>query len=241
MSGKWHLGMHDQSLWPLQRGYQKYFGSLAGATRFFFPVHPRGMTLGNEPIETPLSTTDENFYTTDAFTDHALRFIGEHRRSPAASSPFFLYLAYTAPHWPLQAFEDDIARYRGKYRQGWEELRLTRYRRQIELGLIRSEWPLSKPAPVIPAWDSLDAQKQDEMDLKMAIYAAMIDRVDQNIGKLVSHLKKHELFENTLLLFLSDNGACAEGGVLGRGNFLDPAKRNQQKRQRIWRGLGQRQ
>lgn len=225
MTGKWHLGMHDQSLWPMQRGFEKFYGALQGGTRYFFPLHPRGMTLGNQAIDDPESTTDEAFYTTDAFTDYAIRFIAEHDRP---ETPFFLYLAYTAPHWPLHAFEDDIAKYRGKYKSGWEQLRQQRYQRQIELGLIDSKWQLSKPSAKIPKWDSLTAEQQDEMDLKMSVYAAMIDRVDQNIGRLLADLKARGSLENTLIMFLTDNGACAEGGMLGRGNFVDIDKRNQE-------------
>ncbi|MEO1524335.1 MAG: arylsulfatase [Planctomycetota bacterium] len=225
MAGKWHLGMHDPSVYPLARGFDRFYGSLAGATRFFFPEHPRGMTRGDTPINIPESTTDEPFYTTDAFTDHAIGFIEEHR-SAEKKSPFFLYLAYTAPHWPLQAFEDDIAKYRGKYRAGWQALREARYDKQIQLGLIDPNWKLSPPTTDIPNWESLSAAKQDEMDLKMAVYAAMIDRVDQNIGKLIGSLKDSQLFRNTLILFLSDNGACQEGGLLGRGDFADVKQRN---------------
>jgi arylsulfatase A-like enzyme len=225
MAGKWHLGMHDESLWPKQRGFEHFFGTLAGATRFFHPIHPRGMTMGNTAIEMPESTTDEAFYTTDAYTDHAIGFIKQHQDSDS-SDPYFLYLAYTAPHWPLQAFEDDIARYRGKYKGGWGKLRQQRYERQVELGLIDESWQLSDSGEKIPDWDSLTAAKQDEMDLKMAVYAAMVDRVDQNIGKLVEHLKAAGTLDTTLILFLSDNGGCAEGGMLGRGEFFDVEKRN---------------
>ena len=236
MAGKWHLGFHHQDRWPRQRGFDRYFGCIAGATRFFLPEHPRGMTLDNTAIDKPESTTDEPFYTTDAFTDYAIRFVRAHTGSERAvgeledlsSRPFFLYLAYTAPHWPLQAFEDDIARYRGKYKIGWDKLRQQRYQRQIEIGLIKPEWKLSPRPAEVPAWDSLNEQQQDEMDLKMAVYAAMVDRVDQNIGKLVASLKKQKLFDDTLILFLSDNGACHEGGILGRGEFRDVERRNRQ-------------
>ncbi|MEM0897584.1 MAG: sulfatase-like hydrolase/transferase, partial [Verrucomicrobiota bacterium] len=235
MTGKWHLGFGEQDHWPLQRGFDKFYGCLPGATRFFHPIHPRGMTFGNEIIEDPHSTTNEAFYTTDAFTDYGIRFIREHlkeqadvSRFPSKANPFFLYLAYTAPHWPLQAFEDDIAKYRGKYKMGWDELRKRRHQKQIELGLIDPKWELSPKTPGIPDWSSLDEEKQDEMDLKMAVYAAMIDRIDQNIGKLVTFLKKRNAFENTLIMFLSDNGACQEGSMLGRGNFHDIEKRNQE-------------
>lgn len=226
MTGKWHLGFNDQDDWPLQRGFEKYYGCIAGATNFFQPEGERGMFSGNESVD-PVSTTDEAFYTTDAFTDHGIRFLREEFENEA-KRPAFLYLAYTAPHWPLQAFEDDIARYRGKYRGGWEKLRQDRYQRQIELGLIDANWPLSPQTPGIPDWESLDEKQQDEMDLKMAVYAAMVDRVDQNIGKLISFLKESGTYENTLIFFLSDNGACQEGGMLGRGEFYDVEKRNKQ-------------
>ncbi|MEM9481090.1 MAG: arylsulfatase [Verrucomicrobiota bacterium] len=233
MTGKWHLGYNDPERWPLQRGFDKFYGCISGATRFFYPVAPRDITFGNEQLVDPESTTDEAYYTTDAFTVYAIRFIDEHFEEqktpesfPNAANPFFLYLAYTAPHWPLQAFEDDIAKYRGKYMMGWDELRQTRYKKQIELGLIDPSWELSPKTPKIPDWDSLDEKKKDEMDLKMAVYAAMLDRVDQNIGKLVGYLKEQDAFENTLIMFLSDNGACQEGGMFGRGNFYDIDARN---------------
>ena len=225
MAGKWHLGNNATNRWPLQRGFEDYFGCISGATRFFHPEAPRGMTFGNKQIKSPKSTTDEAFYTTDAFTDYGMRFIREHRNE-AKEKPFFLYLAYTAPHWPLQAFEDDIAKYRGRYRIGWDELRKRRLKKQREIGLVDPGWDLSVRTPKIPAWDTLSEKKQDEMDLKMAVYAAMIDRVDQNIGRLVTFLKMSGVFDDTLIMFLSDNGACQEGGMLGRGDFYDIEKRN---------------
>ncbi len=227
MTGKWHLGQTEMEDRPLQRGFDRYYGCLSGATRFFQPEGSRGMTLDNDPDKTPASTTDRPFYTTDAFTDHAIRFLNGHTKEKQ-DNPFFLYLAYTAPHWPLQAHEEDIAKYRGKYLAGWDKLREDRHRRQIELGLIDEKWPLSEKTEGIPDWGSLDEKTRDEMDLKMAVYAAMVDRVDQNIGKLVSFLKEKGRYENTLILFLSDNGACQEGGMLGRGEFRDAAKRNEE-------------
>ena len=224
MAGKWHLGNNARDRWPLQRGFEKFYGCISGATRFFHPISPRDITLGNEQLAKPQSTTDEAFYTTDAFTDYAIRFLKEEQAGN--KRPSFLYLAYTAPHWPLQAFEDDIAKYRGKYKIGWDKLREQRLKRQIESGLISPDWALSPRTPGIPDWDSLDEKKQDEMDLKMAVYAAMIDRVDQNVGKLVAHLKESKTFDDTLILFLADNGGCQEGGMFGRGNFHDIEKRN---------------
>ncbi len=224
MTGKWHLGKHNCELWPLQRGFERFYGCLDGALRYFHPQHPRGITLDNDPVEQPASTTDREFYTTDAFTDWAIRFLRE--ESHSRRRPFLLYLAYTAPHWPLQAFEDDIARYRDVYRLGWDRIREERFRRQLALGL----WPegvrlLPRP-PQIPSWDSLTPEQQEEMSLKMAVYAAMVDRMDWNIGRLVDVLREAGLFENTVIMFLSDNGACAEGGMLGRGEFRDARRRN---------------
>ena len=229
MTGKWHLGFNAKDRWPLQRGFEKYFGCISGATRFFYPEEPRGMTLGNEHITTPASTTERPFYTTDAFTDYAIGYLKEHQQDATRQEqPFFLYLAYTAPHWPLQAHEEEIKKYRGQYRSGWDELRKQRLAKQKALGLLPADTKLSPRYAEAPAWDSLDKKKQDEMDLKMAVYAAMVDRMDQNIGKLVDWLKANQKFDNTLILFLSDNGACAEGPPLGRGRFMLPENRNQE-------------
>ena len=229
LAGKWHLGYHDRSRWPLQRGFDKFYGCITGATRYFSPVAPRDITLGNEPLKELKSTTERRYYTTDAFTDYAIRFIEEGEKD----KPFFLYLAYTAPHWPHQAHEEDIDKYRGNYKAGWDELRQQRYKRQLELGLFETNHSLSPRDARVPDWESLTPKKKKEMDLRMAVYAAMIDRIDQNIGKLKKSLKKQAKFDNTLILFLSDNGACAEGPVLGGalkggGNIMDPKKRNLQ-------------
>lgn len=213
MTGKWHLGINDKSRWPLQRGFEKYYGIIPGACNFFYPEHPRGITFGNEPIEKPESTTNRRFYTTDAFTDYAIRFIKEEKAG--ANRPFFLYLAYNCPHWPLHAHQEEVNKYRGKYMMGWDKLRQQRLKKQIDIGLIDPAWKLSERDG--PAWDALGAEKQKEMDLRMANYVAMIDRMDQNIGKLVETLKNMGQFDNTVILFLSDNGGCAEGGELGGG------------------------
>jgi arylsulfatase A-like enzyme len=226
LAGKWHLGRHDRSRWPLQRGFDKFYGCIDGSTRFFSPDTDtrkgRDITLGNDALETLESTTDRPYYTTDAFTDYGISFIEQGEKE----KPFFLYLAYTAPHWPHQAHEEDIEKYRGKYRMGWDQLRQARYQRQTELGLFEDQHQLSPRDSKVPTWTSLTPEKQDEMDLRMAVYAAMIDRVDQNIGKLIRALKTRGIFDDTLILFLSDNGACAEGATLGRGNIHDVEKRN---------------
>ncbi|MCH2208369.1 MAG: arylsulfatase [Lentisphaerales bacterium] len=226
LAGKWHLGQKEKSQWPLQRGFDKFYGCLAGSTRFFSPDtderQGRGITYGNEPVTKVKSTTDRAYYTTDAFTDYGIKFIEEGDKD----KPFFLYLAYTAPHWPHQAHEEDIDKYRGKYKMGWDKLRQQRLQRQKELGLFDQELKLSPRDEKVPAWSTIEADKIDELDLRMAVYAAMIDCIDQNIGKLVTSLKKQGLYENTMIMFMTDNGACAEGATLGHGNIIDINKRN---------------
>jgi arylsulfatase A-like enzyme len=221
MAGKWHLAGRDQADWPLQRGFDRYYGCLAGATHYFEPYGARIMYDGNTPDPKPKSTTDRPFYTTDAFADHARRFIDEHEAGAGKDKPFFLYLAFTAPHWPHHAHDQELEKYRGKYAMGWDKLRDQRFDRQKQSGLIPASWRISPRDPEVPAWDSLDARQQDECADRMTAYAGMIDRVDQKLGDLIETLKKHDAFDNTLILFLSDNGACAEGSLTGKG---DPVK-----------------
>jgi arylsulfatase A-like enzyme len=224
MAGKWHMAGKDQHGWPLQRGFDKYYGCISGATRYFYPTNLRVMYSGNEPDREPKSTTVRPFYTTDSFTDHAIQFLGESFTD--TSKPSFLYLAYTAPHWPLQAHEEDISKYKGRYDVGWDVIRAARYKRQVEMGLIDPKWRLSPRDSRVSAWDQLDEAKRKDYALRMAVYAAQIDRMDQNVGKLVRFLKEKGQFDNTLIFFLSDNGACAEGGVDPKGDIVDINKRN---------------
>ena len=193
MSGKWHM-----SSTPIERGFDRYFGHLSGACNFF--KGDNTFRLDNERFDVP----DEGFYTTDANTDYALEFL----KDADSDKPFFLYLAYNAPHYPLQAPREEVEKYRGKYMMGWDELRKTRHARMKELGIVDPKWPLSPRPDDVPAWDEMTDEQKDEQDLLMATYAGMIDRVDQNIGRLVSHLKETARYENTLFMFLSDNGAC---------------------------------
>lgn len=209
MSGKWHVGYHDRQKWPLQRGFDKYYGILAGAANYFAPTGPRGLTLMNDPVQPEGS----DFYLTDAITDHAIQFLNENHQ--AAKAPFFMYLAYTSPHWPLNALQEDVKNYRGKYKNGWKALRKERYSRMVKIGVLKPEAGLS--ADDAADWDKLSPDKQDEMDFRMALYAAQIDRMDQNIGKVIKALTLSGELDNTLILFLSDNGAYAEGGELGGG------------------------
>ncbi|PTX95647.1 arylsulfatase [Opitutus sp. ER46] len=219
MSGKWHLGSDNPAHWPVQRGFDRFYGFLEGTSQYFAP---EDLHRGNEPIQ----PQGERYYTTDAFTQEALGFIREHRAAKDAR-PFFLYLAYNAPHFPMQAMPEDFAKYRGRYRVGWDVLREKILARQKELGLVpanttlapRPSTPGNKlglPGGPVPAWSDLTPQQQDEMDAIMATYSGMIDRVDQNIGKLLQDLQASGELENTLIFFLSDNGAEAEAPELGR-------------------------
>ncbi len=199
MSGKWHLTRDKyfkpdspKHSWPCQRGFDRYFGTLAGGGSYFTPGT---LTVDNTQIEPP-----EGFYYTDAISDHASRFIDEHQ----GDNPFFLYTAYTAPHWPLHAKPEDIAEYRGKFREGWDAIRQRKFGRMKEMGILEEHWGLSKRDPDVPAWDEVSSAKQDEFDLRMAIYAAQVSSMDQGVGRIVRTLEKNGILDDTLILFLSD-------------------------------------
>ena len=194
MTGKWHLTRQ-----PTDRGFDRYFGHLSGATNFF--TGDKTFRLNGEPFDVPKS----GFYTTDADTDYAIRFVEE---AAGTGKPFLLYIAYNAPHYPLQAPKEEVEKYRGKYKCGWDELRRRRYKRQMEMGLFRKRWKLSPRPKDVPAWETLGEKEQDVEDLRMATFAGMVDRVDQNVGKLTACLDKLGATDDTLILFLSDNGAC---------------------------------
>src|SRR5205823_947186 len=174
-----------------------FFG-LIGSVRSYYD--PPTLTRGNEPIR-----AGKGFYLTDALTDQAVAYLDNYGRK---SEPLFLYVAYTAPHWPLHALPEDIARYRGKYQDGWDALRRARHRRQLALRLVDPRWPLTPRDERAPAW--ADAPDKDWQDLRMAVYAAMVERMDHGVGRILAGLKERHLEENTLVLFLSDNGGCAE-------------------------------
>ncbi|MEM6362939.1 MAG: arylsulfatase [Planctomycetota bacterium] len=222
MAGKWHLGYHGKEKWPRQRGFDRFYGSIAGATSYFKPQGKRGVTLDNDNLDAP---KDPNYYTTDAFTDYALQFIEEQQDD----RPFFLYLAYTVPHWPLHARQEDIQKYVGKYRDiGWDELRRQRLAKQKQLGIVDPSTQIPPRDEGVRAWRDLSGKQKEQLDYRMAVYAAMVDRMDQNIGHVVSLLKQREQLDNTLLFFLSDNGGCAEPyRDLGGGRFKDINNPNQ--------------
>ncbi|UCD39370.1 MAG: arylsulfatase [Fidelibacterota bacterium] len=221
MSGKWHVG-ESKPHWPLDRGFERYFGLINGAANYFdftkakAPGRKRVIAIDDQPYIPP----KEGFYLTDAISEYAVNFLDDYGPQ---DQPFFLYVSYTAPHWPLHALPEDIEKYRGKYLQGWDVLRRERYERLIELGLLDNQWPLSERDPEVPPWRSIE--NQDEMALKMAVYAAQIDRMDQGIGRILATLRSLGKEQDTLVLFLSDNGGCHEDSPLGfdlRNNGLPP-------------------
>jgi len=200
MSGKWHVG-ENRPHWPTDRGFQRCFSLISGATNYFRLDEGRQMALDDQPYKPP----PEGFYITDAITDHAVRYVDEYGRKP---EPFFLYVAYTAPHWPLHALPAEIAKYRGKYLKGWDALRRERHARQIRMGIVDQRWPLTPRDRQAPAWE--EVSDKEARDIKMAVYAAQIDRLDQGVGRLLAKLEETRVWDNTLIMFLADNGGCAE-------------------------------
>lgn len=209
-------GKHHSTELPTTRGFDHYSGLFEGACNHFNPGAQRegeGKPAQKRPdrpwvLDGKLIqpyTPEKGFYTTDAFTDYALEWLNQLQEK---TNPFFLYLAYTAPHDPLMAWPEDIAKYRGKYKVGYEAIRKARFEKQKELGLLPPDYPLS--ASMNQAWEQLTDTEKDTADLKMAVYAAMIDRMDQNIGRVLAKLEEMQVAENTLILFVSDNGASAE-------------------------------
>jgi len=214
MTGKWHVGAPPQH-WPRQRGFDRYFGTPQGGGVYFkdtLTIRRKlhgdiFFVLDDEQVEIP-----DDFYVTDAFTDYALEFVDQ---AAAAGQPFFLYLAHIAPHFPLQAKPEDIAKYRGRYDAGWDAIRQARYDRQVEMGIIDRRWPLSPRDPRAGAWAEQSPEQRADLAERMAIYAAQIDSVDQNMGRLIERLDALGRLDDTLILFLSDNGCSAEGGPGG--------------------------
>jgi arylsulfatase len=194
----------------MQRGFQRFYGTILGAGSFYDPIT---LTDGNEPTD----PDGEDFYYTDKISKKAVQFIREHAD---AEQPFFTYVAYTAPHWPLHALPEDIARYSGRYDIGWDSLRRERLARMREMNLIKEQWPLSERDGQIPAWET--AENKTWQARRMEVYAAQVDRMDQGIGKIVAALEEKDQLENTLIFFLADNGGCAEelGEGWGRQLFI---------------------
>lgn len=225
IAGKWHVGGDTFSVTPWMRGFDQGITSAKGG--FYYPdkhaedkkngpvgaLWLNGKNIPNDSEELP-----KGWYTTDLYADFGIKYVNQ---AVAEKKPFFLYLAFNAPHWPLMAPAADIAKYRGKYLAGWDKLREQRHQKQLAMGIVDPAWalaPLPKDQPAlkdVPAWETLSDTEKERSDKIMSLYAACVDHLDQAVGKVVENLKQQGVFENTLILFLSDNGGCHEGGVLG--------------------------
>jgi len=210
MAGKWHVTKQlepdgDKANWPRQRGFDRFYGTIIGAGSLFDPYT---LTRENEAI-TPDNDKlyqKKPYYYTDAISDHAVQYVNDHKKS-AGAAPFFMYVSYTAAHWPMHALDRDIKKYKGKYDQGYAAIRDARYKRMKALGLIPNAGFSQAPEK----WEDIpDGKKAWELRC-MEVYAAMVDNMDQGIGRLVDSLKKNGQYDNTLILFLQDNGGCHEG------------------------------
>ncbi|MEM9721868.1 MAG: arylsulfatase, partial [Bacteroidota bacterium] len=202
MAGKWHVTPYvienpDKKNWPRQRGFDKFFGMISGAGSLY---DPRSLAEDNAYV-----APREGFYCTKDFTDYAMECIKAHE----ANSPFFLYLSYTAAHWPMHAPEPAIAEYEGVYDEGWDVMRANRYEKMKDLELIRPAWEMTPRDSFVQAW-SEDIPDRDWEIANMETYAAMVDYMDGQIGRVVELLERKGMLDNTLIFFLQDNGACAE-------------------------------
>ena len=200
---------------PWNRGFLRWLNSRFG--EIYFPKESdkpgtENLYLDGKELRKDSPVFGNDWYSTDLFTEWGLKFVDEAR---AEKKPFFLYIAQGAVHFPLRAPAETIAKYRGRYLQGWDSLRDQRYAKQLALGLIDPKWPLAPRPPEVPAWDSRPAERQKRFDEIMAVYAAMIERIDLAMGTLVDGLDRRGVLDNTLILFLSDNGGNAEGGPPG--------------------------
>ncbi len=221
MTGKWHLGQ-EAPLRPIDRGFDEFYGLLDGCCNFFNPAQPDpdfyngGLVRHFAHNEETVTSFPENYYSTDAFTDHAIATL---ERYAGSGKPFFINLNYTAPHFPLHALPEDIARYRGKYHMGYERMRRDRYARQIESGLFdpnavwlsaadTKESDFRYDNEIVP-WEELDDETRRREEARMEVYAAMVDRMDQGIGRLMLALEQSGEADNTIVIFFSDNGGCA--------------------------------
>ena len=224
--GKWHVTRNTapdgpKHNWPLARGFDRYYGTIHGAGSFYDPsslVRDNTMisAFADPEYKPPV------YYYTDAIADHAVRFLGEHEKDHT-DKPFFMYVAFTAAHWPMHALPEDIAKYQGKYDGGYEPIRKARFEKAAKLGLIN---PQQGMTPTAEDWNTIPDKKWEAAG--MEVYAAMIDRMDAAIGKIVAELKRTKRLENTLIFYLQDNGGCAE--LMGRAgnpqhpNILRPDK-----------------
>ncbi|MFO0848547.1 MAG: arylsulfatase [Gemmataceae bacterium] len=224
--GKWHVTRHagadgPKHNWPLHRGFDRYYGTIHGAGSYYDP----SSLVRDDTMISPFADPEywpQAYYYTDAITDHAVRFVADHAKDHA-DRPFFLYVAYTAAHWPMHALPEDIAKYRGKYDGGYEPVRKARFEKAAKLGLIDPNQPM---APGAGDWAKVPDKRWEAAG--MEVYAAMVDRMDQGVGRLVAELQRAGKLDSTLILYLQDNGGCAEPmgrtGNKNHPNIARPAK-----------------
>ncbi len=205
MAGKWHLGSED-AYSPYAKGFEKSFALMAGAANYFNgnPILPNQAQQYRQ--DSQLVMFPEGNYSTDVYTDKMMGYIKDGQRD----KPFFAYLAFTTPHWPLQVPADYIDRYRGRYDMGYDSLRVIRFNRQKALGIIPVNSILGPSDPEVKLWNSLSAEEKRTESRKMEIYAAMVENLDDHIGRLIHFLQDEKILDNTLIIFMSDNGAGGE-------------------------------
>lgn len=209
MSGKWHLSSETSaphSSWPTRRGFDRFFGTLAGCSSYFTP---QTLTRGEDPAD---DASREGFYYTDAIADEATAWIRE-RTARSDDAPFFLYLPFTAPHWPLHAKSEDVAANRGRFDAGWDVLRHARLQRLVDEGILNPSTELSRRDPSQPEWDQ--AADKAWQARRMEVYAAQIAAMDRGIGRVLEEIERSGELDNTMVIFLSDNGGCAEELPIG--------------------------
>jgi arylsulfatase A-like enzyme len=203
MTGKWHLTNSPNKpngAWPTERGFDNFFGTLDGCATYF---RPGTLTRGLENIEHEAENNPDFFYT-DAIAEEAVKFLAE----KPAEKPYFLYVPFTAPHWPLHAREETVKSYAGTYDVGWDVIRAKRLERQKALGIIPQETELSPRDARVLAWE--DEPEKQWQSRRMEVYAAMVTEMDNAIGKILNQIEDNNEWENTIIIFLSDNGACSE-------------------------------
>ena len=230
ISGKWHVSSVRQNSgkvknnWPNQRGFDEFFGIVEGASNYFHTT----LNRNNDQFKSP----DEGFYMTHALSDTASAFILRHDFD---AKPLFLYMSYNAPHWPLHALKPDIDKYVERYRRGWDVLREERFERQKQMGLFPKNTQMAPRDAQVPAWNTLSPEEQEEFAMRMAVYAAQVDAMDQGIGRIMEALEERGQTDNTIVLFLSDNGACAEH--LGNSHRIDGSADTYESYRRNWANL----
>ncbi|MDG1874244.1 MAG: arylsulfatase [Mariniblastus sp.] len=225
MSGKWHVTKHitangNNKNWPLQRGFDRFYGTIIGAGSFYDPA----TLCRDNTFITPVNDKEyqpEHYYYSDAISENAVKYVNDHFKTNP-QDPFFMYVSYTSAHWPMHARDQEIAKYQGVYNDGFDPIREARYLKSIQCGVMKPEWKMTPP--------ELNWQNHNNKDWdvrNMEVYAAMVDRMDQGIGWIVDAVKEHDAIDNTIIVYLQDNGGCAEG--FGRKSNAEKIKQSRHK------------